>query len=85
MTETDESGFFFADRPPFSVGPAQGSEWGLPGGMGAGLLSGYFGVSNRRYPLQSVSALVDVVRLATRINSGSNATYCDEVLRRASL
>jgi hypothetical protein len=63
---------------------AQGSEWGRPGG-GRGLLSGYFDVSNRRYPSHSVSALVDVMRLETRINSGWNATYCDEVLRRASL
>ena len=54
-------------------------------GTGAGLLSGYFGVSSRRHPSHSVSALVDMLWLGTRVNSSSNATYGDAVLRRASL
>jgi len=51
MTETDPSGDFFSGtNPPFPVGPAKGSEWGLPGVWGAGLLSGYFRVvSGRRW------------------------------------
>ena len=75
---------FFRGQTTLFVSARPREVSGVCGSMGGGLLSGYFGVSNRRHASLSVSALVDLLWLGTRVNSGSNATYCDGV-QRASL